>query len=254
MTPLSVRFRYYTGLTRSPFSAAALFGSWTADGLASRDAWGSWPMSPFAGEDGCPGFGAELTLDPAGVGTTFAWGVLLTRADGSTVWGVAAEVPEPDRTAQELRFTLRPAGPVMQEETHHLSHHRWYGAHPWSEAGFAPGRLRFAVWAPNAADCQVIFGGASGYIADDGYGADATVPALPMTRHPDGVWEAVIAATATVSSVGATCTWSPATTASPSGARTCTPGSSAVAATSIRKASTTTARSPRSTERPAAPW
>jgi 1,4-alpha-glucan branching enzyme len=191
MTLLSVRFRYYTGLTRSPFSAATLWGSWTADGLASAGAWGSWPMSPFAGEDGCPGFAAELMLDPAGVGTTFAWGALLTRADGSTAWGVAAEVPERDRAAQELRFTLRAAGPASQVETHHLSHHRWYGAHPWSEAGFAPGRLRFAVWAPHAADCQVIFGGPSGYIADDGYGADPGVPALPMTRQPDGTWEAI---------------------------------------------------------------
>ena len=187
MTPLSVRFRYYTGLTRSPFSAATLMGSWTADGLVSPDGWHSWPMTPFLGEDGCPGYAAELTLDSAGVGTTFGWGVLLTRSDGSTVWGVAAEVPEPDRTAQELRFTLRPAGPVAQEETHHLSHHRWYGAHPWSPSG----GLRFAVWAPDATDCQVVFGGASGYIADDGYGADAALAPLPMTRLPDGVWEAI---------------------------------------------------------------
>jgi 1,4-alpha-glucan branching enzyme len=194
MTPLSVLFRYYTGLTRSPFSAATLWGSWTADGIASADAWHSKPMSPFVGEDGCPGFATELTLDPAGVGTTFAWGVLLTRADGPTVWGVAAEVPESDSAAQELRFTLRPAAPTSQVETHHLSHLRWYGVHPWSTRELASGGLRFAVWAPNAADCQVVFGGPSGYISHDGYGADATVPALPMVRQPDGVWEAVTGA------------------------------------------------------------
>jgi 1,4-alpha-glucan branching enzyme len=188
VTPIAVRFRYYTGLTRNPFSAAALLGSWTNDGLVSADAWGSRPMSPFLGEDGCPGFEAEVALGSAAVGTTFAWGVQLTRADASTVWGVAAEVPEPDRTSQELRFTLRPAGPAVQQETHHLSHQRWYGAHRWTSAGQA---LRFAVWAPNATGCQVVFGGPSGYIADDGYGVDATLPPLPMTPRPDGVWEAI---------------------------------------------------------------
>src|SRR5471030_3509915 len=191
MAPLSVGFRYYTGLTRAPFSAATLWGSWTADGLASADTWDSSPMRPFVGEDGCPVFAAEVTLDPAGVWTTFAWGVLLTRADGSTLWGIAAEVPESDRAAQELRFTLRPAGPASQVETHHLSHLRWYGAHPWSAPGLDAGGLRFAAWAPDATDCQVVFGGPSGYIADDGYGADATLAPLPMTRLDDGVWEAV---------------------------------------------------------------
>jgi 1,4-alpha-glucan branching enzyme len=188
MTPIAVRFRYYVGLTRNPFSAAALLGSWTSDGLASPDAWGSWPMSPFLGEDGCAGFEAEVSLDSAGVGTTFAWGVQLTRSDSSTVWGVAAEAPEPDRTAQELRFTLRPAGPEAQRETHHLSHQRWYGAHRWTSARQT---LRFAVWAPNATGCQVVFGGPSGYVADDGYGVDATLPPLPMTPGPDGEWEAI---------------------------------------------------------------
>jgi 1,4-alpha-glucan branching enzyme len=191
MTPLSVRFRYYTGLTRNPFRAASLLGSWTADGLVSRDGWHSSPMGPFVGEDGCRGFAADLTFDPAGAGSSFAWGVLLTRADGSTVWGVAAEVPEADRAAQELRFTLKPAGSARQVVSHHFSHQQWYGAHPRSSAGSATGELRFAVWAPNAADCRVIFGGPSGYIADDGYGVDATLPHLPMTRDPDGVWEVI---------------------------------------------------------------
>ena len=49
MTPTTVRFRFYTGLTSNRFAAAALLGSWSGDGFESPDAWSSCPMSPFVG-------------------------------------------------------------------------------------------------------------------------------------------------------------------------------------------------------------
>lgn len=58
--------------------------------------------------------------------------------------------------------------------------------------------LRFAVWAPNAQQVDVVFakfdparGSASGYIADDGTGIDASIGqdgAVPLQRGSDDIW------------------------------------------------------------------
>ncbi len=50
--------------------------------------------------------------------------------------------------------------------------------------------IGFQVWAPHARGVEVVFAGASGYVADDGDGADPTVARLAMVRDGDGLWSA----------------------------------------------------------------
>jgi len=189
-----VEFRYETGLTRSPFAGATLTGSWTADGQQGTGPWVSVPMHEISCEDGTPGFAATVGFDASAVGTTFSWGVQLEQPDGSTAWGVFAEVPDPGSTQQIRSFELAAATDVPQRERYRLSWHRYRGAQrrPFSGGG-DPDTISFSAWAPNAQSAEVVFGGASGYIADDGYGQDQTLSSLPMSRSADDaeMWEAV---------------------------------------------------------------
>jgi 1,4-alpha-glucan branching enzyme len=159
-----VQFEYVTGLARSPFTAASLVGSW--------DGWTPHPMEPTDA-----GFAAEVELDA--VGERFSWGVQLARADGTRHWGIMAEVPELGSHAQERAFVL---GAGDQREAYHLTQHRRLGARRQPGGGIA-----FTAWAPNAIAVEVVFGGGAGYIADDGYGGDGS---LPMERAGDGLWRA----------------------------------------------------------------
>src|SRR5207249_1843666 len=90
-------------------------------------------------------------------------------------------------------LTLRlGAGEEPQVETYHLSRDRWLGAQKFYPKAGAPS-IRFAVWAPNARNVEVMFAGPSGYIADDGHGIDAALGALSLTPCGGGVWEATLA-------------------------------------------------------------
>jgi 1,4-alpha-glucan branching enzyme len=160
-----VHFHYVTGLAGSPFTAADLLGSW--------DGWLAHPMQA-AGD----GFTAEIELEPG----QFAWGVELERADGTRVWGIMAEVHDLERDAQERSFVL---GGDPQVQTYRLTQHRRLGARRSAGGGIA-----FTAWAPNATAVDVVFGGPSGYIADDGHGIDAALGPLPMQRTADGLWSA----------------------------------------------------------------
>jgi 1,4-alpha-glucan branching enzyme len=160
-----VQFEYVTGLARSPFTAAALLGSW--------DGWARRPMTLTE-----RGFAAEVELD--GASERFAWGVELEREDGTRHWGIMAEVPDLGSRAQERSFVLGAAG---GRQTYHLTQHRRLGARRRPGGGIA-----FTAWAPNATAVEVLFGGASGYIADDGHGSEGAP--LPMDSVGDGLWRA----------------------------------------------------------------
>ena len=152
-----VQFQYVTGLARSPFTAADLRGSW--------DGW-----APHAMQATAQGFEAEIELAPG----EYRWGVELDQG----VWGIMAEVHDVNSTAQERELTVGEADVVARYE---LTRHRLMGARR------TDGGVAFTAWAPNAQAMEVVFGGESGYIADDGYGGGDT---LPMERIGDGLWRA----------------------------------------------------------------
>jgi 1,4-alpha-glucan branching enzyme len=155
-----VQFQYVTGLARSPFTAAWLLGTW--------DGWTRHAMQPADA-----GFALDLDLPPG----RYDWGVELERADGTRHWGITAEIHDLDRSAQERAFVL---GDREQTETYRLTQHRLMGARRRPDGG-----IGFTAWAPNAQAVEVVFGGASGYIADDGHGGGE---ALALEPAGDGLW------------------------------------------------------------------
>ncbi|MEA2219147.1 MAG: 1,4-alpha-glucan branching enzyme [Solirubrobacteraceae bacterium] len=182
-----VQFEYATGLRRSPFTAVTLVGGWDAAGRPTAGAWTSRPMRRGTAVDGSDAFYADVAFDDAALGALLAWGVTVRRDGGEPEWGIPAEVADLGRTAQERTFTL---GGAAQRETYRLTHHRARGARPLAAAA-GPRPVRFTVWAPNARAVEVVFGGASGYIADDGTGADPGRAPLPMQRDAFGMWTAL---------------------------------------------------------------
>ena len=139
--------------------------------------------------DGSVAFTATVNFDPAAVGTQFSWGVHVQRPDGSTVWGMFSEVPDENSRSQYRSFILAPAAPAGQHERYRLSWHRARGAQRLkAPTGAAPEVLAFRVWAPNARAVEVVFGGPTGYIADDGDGQDANTEPLSMSLTSDGIW------------------------------------------------------------------
>ena len=191
MASIEVEFRYETGLSCSPFAGAVLTGSWTADGRSSSGPWSTVPMREIRCGDGSQGFTASVGLDESGVGATFSWGVQLQRGGGETAWGIFAETTYD--TLQYRSFVLARAAAAPQRESYRLSWHRCRGAQRWSAGDGQADAIRFSVWAPNAQAVEVVFGGPTGYIADDGYGQDQALGTLDMSRSADdqGVWEAV---------------------------------------------------------------
>lgn len=187
VSTITVQFEYATGLRRSPVTGATLVGAWDATGRPSPDAWSSQPMRRGVAADGSDAFFADVQLDAAGAGREFAWGVSLERNAGESVWGIPAEVADLGSTAQVRAFTLKPSGGEPQREAYRLSHHRSRGARPLGEA------IRYAVWAPNARSVEVVFGCASGYIADDGSGADTALAQIALQRDDYGEWSATSA-------------------------------------------------------------
>jgi 1,4-alpha-glucan branching enzyme len=198
MSPVAVQFEYATGLRRNPLTGATLVGSWDAGGRPSRQ-WSAQPMQRAVAADGSDAFVAEVAFDDAGVDQEYAWGVWVRHGAGDPVWGIAAEVADLGRTAQERTFRLRAATGRPQREVYRLAHHRARGARPLAAPAPVPAPapaplpapIRFTVWAPNARSVEVVFGGASGYIADDGEGVDPALAALALRRDGAGLWSAV---------------------------------------------------------------
>lgn len=185
MTKIPVQFTYFTGLNKDLFHNVRLIGSWDKNGCYSNQ-WTSIEMQPRLGEDGCPCFTATAELDEAQVGWQFYWGVILDSAAGSDRSGIATELNDQNSTKTYCTFTLK-AEP--QAKKYYLTHCRRLGV----QKSYIPGRshpgIQFSVWAPNAQKVEVVFGGESGYIADDGFGIDSTVGPFSMSRQKDGVWQ-----------------------------------------------------------------
>jgi 1,4-alpha-glucan branching enzyme len=188
MPTQTVEFQYYTGLKRQIFRNPRLRGSWDPGGRYS-DIWTESPMQETVGDDGCPMFNASVPLDLADAQRTFKWGVVLDGPQGSNFWGIPTELKDVNSVERYRTFRLVTGG-GPQVERYYLTYLRRLGANKDFAAGGANAGLRFAVWAPNAKRVDVVFGHpASGYIADDGTGIDASRPAIALTRGVDDVWE-----------------------------------------------------------------
>jgi 1,4-alpha-glucan branching enzyme len=167
-------------------------------------------METFVGEDGCPRYRTEVGLNESQVGSTFYWGVMVDAPAGKDRWGVTNEVSNVGSTDRTRAFTLQPLdGQGVQQERYYLTHVRRLGAQKHRLAGAAKDRIRFAVWAPNARQVEVVFGAffdikdpkrtpcdkplptdsiGGGYIADDGQGMHPSRGPFEMIRGADGVW------------------------------------------------------------------
>jgi 1,4-alpha-glucan branching enzyme len=88
------------------------------------------------------------------------------------------------------QFRLSTPPGTRQVERYYFSYGRYLGANKhFNTHGTSPD-LRFAVWAPNASNVEVVFGlPGRGYIADDGSGIDTSRPPVSMQRQPSGIWE-----------------------------------------------------------------
>jgi 1,4-alpha-glucan branching enzyme len=169
MSP-QVRFSYFTGLDRAPWRNPRLTGSW--------DDWtSSIPMDVVTTDEGIA-FDTTIELE-AGAG--YHWGVRIDTPTANSVWAIMDEISDPDSTNRHRTFQL---GNANHEERYHFIHNRSLGANKTAKG------IRFAVWAPNAQNVEVVFGNEQhGYIADDGTGIDTTRPAVAMRKQKDGVWQ-----------------------------------------------------------------
>ena len=175
-----MRFVYVTGLRREVFRNARLVGSW--------DGWSEVPMRPVVGDDGCPGFVAEVEIPDALAGQPVSWGVRLDAPAGPHTWGICAE-HRGDAGRRDREFVLPPAG-GRGEQRYHLSEGRRLGAQKFFPDGAVAPWLRFSVWAPNARDVAVVFGRADrGYIANDGTGIDPAAPVVALRKGADDIWQ-----------------------------------------------------------------
>jgi len=189
MVMRTVECQFITALKRAIFRNARLRGSWDGNGRYSDD-WTESPMQEEVGEDGCPIFKASISLDLADQDKTFKWGVILDGPQGSNFWGIPTEVQDVNSVERHRQFRLNGGGGAPQVERYYFTYGRRLGANKHFAAGSATPGLRFAVWAPNAASVNVVFGNpANGYIANDGAGVDPAQPVIALSRVADGIWE-----------------------------------------------------------------
>ncbi|HMA92367.1 MAG TPA: alpha-amylase family glycosyl hydrolase, partial [Polyangiaceae bacterium] len=182
MPSINVQFEYLVGLRGHGFTGATLTGDWDAQGRKSAS-WHDQPMERFTAEDGCIGFRTVVSFDDSQLTETFHWGVQLrSERFANTVWGIATEVNEGTSSACNRVFQLNSQLAVQR---YYLTHCRRLGANKFWQDGQIAG-VRFAVWAPNASQVQLVRGCVeSGYVYDDGTGAVAT---FPMRRDTEGIW------------------------------------------------------------------
>lgn len=178
---ITVDFSYLTGIKRSILRNARLSGSW--------DGWREHTMEAVTGEDGCPGFSARVELDDSLAGSRVQWGVRADGPQGCNLWAINLEVPDHGSAERYRELTLPQAGGAA-EAKYRFTLSRYLGAQKFYPPGAARPAVKFAVWAPNALQVDVVFGKLeSGYIADDGTGIDPAHPAIALSRGPEGIWE-----------------------------------------------------------------
>jgi 1,4-alpha-glucan branching enzyme len=177
-TMITVNFQYFTGIKRRLFHNARLSGDWSA--------WDDVEMQEHVAEDGCPAFEAVVTFDDAMAGREFRWGVRLDGPGGAHQWGIATEAPAPPDLRPERTAVLPPGG-GHSTERYYLTVSRMLGAQKYYRGGKE--LIRFAVWAPNARQVEVVFGYQDrGYIDDNGKGVDPARPAIQLQPLRDGIW------------------------------------------------------------------
>src|SRR5258708_921258 len=175
MAKITVNFTFHSGVKRHLFRNVRLSGSWDGNGQYSNQ-WMQGPMAASQDETGCDAFNASVLFDAAQVGTVFNWGVLADVDGAANTWVLATEVPDANSSQRYRSFALS-AGAT--EQHYWFAVGRRFGAQKcFPPGGAAPG-LRFAVWAPQARNVEVVFarfdsaaGTPTGYIADDGAGMD----------------------------------------------------------------------------------
>lgn len=188
MPLVPVHFEYLTGLRRTALANARLTGSWDAQGRPA-DQWSTTAMEAFTAEDGCPAFRTTVQFDEGSIGRTFQWSVIVDTPGQANVSGIPTEVSRADATDRTRSFTLARNG---QSERYYLTHCRRLGANKLFTGGAVAPAIRFAVWAPNAKNVELVRSKLSGdnnslggYIWDDNRGVSTTIP---MHGEGDGVW------------------------------------------------------------------
>ncbi|MBK8211440.1 MAG: alpha amylase C-terminal domain-containing protein [Rhodospirillales bacterium] len=188
MPTQTVTFEFITGLRRAIFRNARLLGSWDANGRLS-DTWTESPMTEAIGEDGCPIFRGSVDLDLADSNREFRWGVVLDGPQGNNFWGVPTETQDIKSAERHRQFRLN-ADADAALQRYYFTYNRYLGANRLLAAENATSKLRFAVWAPNAKQVEVIFGTSdNGYIDNAGAGVDPTRPVVSLTKGLSGIWE-----------------------------------------------------------------
>jgi len=191
---IAVSFTFHTGVKHHLFRNVRLSGSWDVSGHFSNQ-WLEHPMAVTLDETGCDAFTVDVLFDAASVGSAFNWGVVADFNGAPNTWVIATEVPD-ENSYQRYRTFILGAG---QRQDYWLAVGRRFGAQKHFREGSTMPGVRFSVWAPNAQKVEVVFAPCdwmnatpTGYIADDGTGADATIGAVPLTAKVDGVWESEI--------------------------------------------------------------
>lgn len=186
--PTPIQFTYLTGLRRNIFRNVRLTGSWDENGRYSNQ-WPIIPMQQTTSEDGCPCFTATVQLDDSQIGWLFRWSVILDSPAGENLGGIATEINDSNSSDRYRTFYLQAANNNQpQQERYYLTHCRHLGAQKYYNGASQPA-IQFAVWAPNAQNVEVVFGGSSGYIADDGSGIDSSRPTFALSRQEGGIWQ-----------------------------------------------------------------
>lgn len=185
MALIPVNFEYRTGLRRPFILNARVGGNWDVTGRLA-ESWTFVPMQPFTGDDGCPAFRATVQLDDSQIGQVFRWSVQVDTPAAPNQWGIPTEVSDTASRERYRTFTLAGSD---QTERYYLTHCRRLGANKLFVEGQAEPVIRFAVWAPNAREVELVFGDREGgYIYPDGRGISNAFPTVPMRRGDVGVW------------------------------------------------------------------
>ena len=147
-------------------------------------------MQAFTADDGCPAFRATAMLDDGQIGRTFRWSVIVDTPTQTSVSGIPTEVNDAASTDRYRVFTLARAD---QTERYYLTHCRRLGANKLFVPGAAAPAVRFAVWAPNAKNVELVRSRLSGenndkggYICDDGRGVSGGDSDAPRCREACG--------------------------------------------------------------------
>jgi 1,4-alpha-glucan branching enzyme len=198
MAQIAVNFTFHSGIKRHLFSNVRVSGSWNAAGQFSNQ-WTEAPMAASQDETGCDAFSATVSFDASQIGTTFQWGVSADIVGAPNTWVVVTETPDENSSDRYRSFALA-AGEIAQD--YWFATGRRFGAQKYFLSGSERPAIRFAAWAPNATNIEVVFapfdlssGTPTGYVADDGTGVDTAAVVVPLASKGGGIWESDLATT-----------------------------------------------------------